>query len=152
MVSVKYVPGPGVALGHGVALPRNRGSGATRDPVELATLYRLLGCFQTERSDLARVTGIIDEICSSADGCHGSGAGNMSLASGREFTSLILVPSSEVPSLFRVLPGDPADSYVYRKLACEGGIQGSCMPLGGQLTPSLVQSFHDWIEAGAPTQ
>jgi hypothetical protein len=105
-----------------------------------------------ERSDLARVTGVIDQTCSNPDGCHGSGAENLSLTVGHEFTALLGVPSTEVPSLFRVLPGDPAQSYLYMKLACEGGIQGSCMPGGGHLPQALVQSFHDWIEAGAPTQ
>lgn len=105
-----------------------------------------------ERSDLARVTGVIDGTCSNPDGCHGIGVANLGLTLGHEFTALIRVPSSEVPSLFRVLPGDPAQSYLYMKLVCEGGIQGSCMPGGGHLSPSLVQSFHDWIEAGAPTQ
>ena len=53
----------------------------------------------------------------------------------------------------RVLPGDPANSYVYLKLACRGGIVGQCMPLtnpGGR--PDLAKLFHDWIEAGAPTK
>jgi hypothetical protein len=96
-----------------------------------------------------QVKGKIDQICSNTDGCHGSGAGNMSLSLGSEFAPLIDVPSSEMPTLMRVKPGDPADSYVYRKLACEGGIEGNCMP-GSMPDPHIAQLFHDWIEAGAP--
>jgi hypothetical protein len=100
---------------------------------------------------VVRVRGLL-QICANPDGCHGAGAGNLGISSGSEFTSLIDVPSWEVPSLYRVKPGDPARSYVYMKLACEGGIEGGCMPPGGGLSPAQVQVFHDWIEAGAPTQ
>jgi hypothetical protein len=53
----------------------------------------------------------------------------------------------------RVLPGDPAQSYVFIKLSCDGGIPDgfSCMPPGAP-EPRLARLFHDWIEAGAPTQ
>jgi hypothetical protein len=98
------------------------------------------------------VKDTIDERCASTDGCHGQGAGDLPLGPGAEFTPLIDVASYEVPTLDRVLPGDPAHSYVYLKLQCEGGIQGGCMPADGPISPKVVQSFHDWIEAGAPTQ
>jgi hypothetical protein len=103
-------------------------------------------------SNLGLVTGILSGRCANTDGCHGQGAGTLGLSPGNVFAPLINVRSSEVPSLFRVAPGDPAQSYVYLKLACEGGIEGGCMPLDGPLTPSQVQAFHDWMEAGAPTQ
>ena len=101
---------------------------------------------------LVRVRGEIDQVCSNADGCHGSGAGNMGLTPGNEFAAMINVASSEMPSLKRVLPGDPEHSYVYMKVACEGGIDGQCMPLSSGFDPRIKQMFHDWIEAGAPTQ
>lgn len=99
-----------------------------------------------------RVKGEIDQVCSNADGCHGSGTGGMGLTPGHEFDAMINVPSSEVPSLMRVLPGDPEHSYVYLKVACEGGIIDACMPLGTKPDPRVKQMFHDWIEAGAPTE
>jgi hypothetical protein len=98
-----------------------------------------------------RVKGEIDLVCSNVDGCHGEGAGGMGLVPGNEFAPMIGVPSSEMPTLLRVRPGDPKDSYVYRKIACEGGIDGGCMPLGSKENPQLAALFHDWIEAGAPT-
>jgi len=104
-------------------------------------------------SDLVRVRNEIDRVCSAVD-CHGSSTGGMGLSPGAEFDAMIDVPSTEVPSLVRVLPGDPAHSYVYVKLACDGGIPDgdACMPLGAVFDPELVRVFHDWIEAGAPTQ
>lgn len=98
------------------------------------------------------VRGQIDRICSNPNTCHGSGAGQMGMSPGKEFGSLIDVPSSEMPSLMRVAPGDPANSYVYRKLACEGGIVLDCMPNYATHDPKLAQLFFDWIEAGAQTE
>jgi hypothetical protein len=101
---------------------------------------------------LVRVRGELTAVCANADGCHGAGAGGLGLSAQDVFGPLINVPSSEVPSLVRVKPFDPDLSYLYRKVRCEGGIEGGCMPLGGQLDPTLLRAFHDWIEAGAPTQ
>jgi hypothetical protein len=100
---------------------------------------------------LVQVKDAIDQICSN-EGCHGSGAGGMGLSPGKEFGTMINVESLENPPMLRVLPGDPAQSYVYVKLACDGGIpEGGCMPLGSP-DPPLAKLFHDWIESGAPTQ
>lgn len=107
----------------------------------------------TDEESLAlQVKGKIDQICASTDGCHGSGAGGMGLALGNEFAPMIGVTSTEDPPMLRVAPGDPTHSYVYLKLACEGGIDGGCMPAGSPPEPALAKLFHDWIEAGAPTQ
>ncbi len=103
-------------------------------------------------SAFVQVKGELTQVCANADGCHGAGAGMLGLSAGNVFGPLVGVASYEMPSLLRVKPFDPAQSYVYMKLACEGGIQGSCMPLGGSITPGLLRAFHDWIEAGAPTQ
>lgn len=96
-----------------------------------------------------QVKGELDQVCGSADGCHGAGTGNFGIHIGSEFADMINVTSSENPPMKRVLPGDPDNSYVYLKLRCEGGIVGACMPLGNP-SPEIAQLFHDWIEAGAP--
>ncbi len=105
-----------------------------------------------DQSLALQVKGRIDQICASTDGCHGSGAGGMGLSLGNELAPMINVVSTEEPPMLRVAPGDPAHSYVYLKLACEGGIDGGCMPAGSPPEPALAKLFHDWIEAGAPTQ
>jgi hypothetical protein len=107
----------------------------------------------TDASVEVQVRGTIDQICSSVDGCHGEGVGGMGLSPGHEFDAMINVTSTENPPMKRVLPGDPAHSYVYIKLACEGGIaEGGCMPPASTTDPRLARLFHDWIEAGAPTE
>ena len=104
-----------------------------------------------ELSDLVRVRDELDQGCAN-DGCHGNGAGDLGLSPGHEFDQLIDVTSFENPPMKRVLPGSPALSYLYLKLACDGGISGSCMPPDAALAPGLLRAFHDWIEAGSPTQ
>ncbi len=42
----------------------------------------------------------------------------MGLSPSDPFGAMINVASTEMPSLKRVLPGDPEHSYVYLKVAC----------------------------------
>jgi hypothetical protein len=104
-----------------------------------------------EIAPLLVVKGTIDRVCASVDGCHGQGVKQLALSVGNEFAPLINVPSVEVPSMLRVKPFYPEQSYVYLKVACDGGIQGSCMP-PGSMDRTLGGAFYAWIEAGAPTQ
>jgi len=72
------------------------------------------------------------------------------LISGRAFANTVGVASVEMPSLLRVAPGDPAASYLYRKIA-GSGITGDRMP---QNQPPLSEQqlglVRDWIRRGAP--
>ncbi|MGH8260998.1 MAG: TIGR03118 family protein, partial [Steroidobacteraceae bacterium] len=77
-------------------------------------------------------TNIFTPICSV---CHtGVGSslpGAMNLTAGNAYASLVNVASLEQPSLKRVAPGDPTDSYILHKLEGTPGITGGRMPLGG---------------------
>jgi hypothetical protein len=85
--------------------------------------------------------------------CHQLDAGGMTLrTSGDNFPQIIDVPSSEVPSMVRVRPGRPPDSYLYLKLVGDGGIEGGRMPFGGPYDAGVAELFQAWIEAGAPAQ
>lgn len=137
--------------------PRSDGAADEGDGGPDATSDGGVGCLfcsdaTEELPDWVAVKDEIDRVCSDKDGCHGSAAGGMGLSPGREFGSMIDVTSTENPPMKRVLPGDPAQSYVYLKLACDGGITGACMPFAATHDPALAKLFHDWIEAGAPTQ
>lgn len=77
-------------------------------------------------------------------------AGNLELTRAAAYSSLVNVPSWQVPSLFRVEPGNPADSYLVRKLKGEGH-EGARMPFGGPyLSEDTIAMFVAWIEQGAP--
>ena len=65
--------------------------------------------------------------------------------------ALVGVASTEQPSLERVKPNDPVNSYVILKLQGAAGITGSRMPLGGPyLTSTQITMIESWISAGAP--
>jgi len=90
---------------------------------------------------------IFTPICSS---CHPPNQG-MDLRAGNAYASIVGVNSSEKPTLLRVKPGDPDNSYLYQKVLGAPGISGARMPFGGPfLSDAQIQLIHDWILAGAP--
>lgn len=93
---------------------------------------------------------ILNDKCAFA-GCHGGGSPilDMDLSLGRAAASIINVPSMEVPELMRVLPGNSANSYLYRKISPDLPIVGDRMPLVGSLTPQERELIRRWIDAGA---
>lgn len=87
-----------------------------------------------------------------AIGCHdtiGRQSGLL-LTSGASYQSVVNVPSVEMPQLARVTPGDPGNSYLYRKVT-GSGITGDRMPQGGPpLSDAQLALIRDWIRRGAP--
>ena len=82
--------------------------------------------------------------------CHNNGAGDLFLPD-LVPTNLIDVPSSEQPSLRRIKVGDPANSYLYRKIIGGPAIDGGRMPLNEpRLDDRSIGAIAAWIEAGAP--
>jgi hypothetical protein len=75
---------------------------------------------------------------------------DMVLVAGRAYANTVGVPSVEMPSLRRVAPNDPANSYLYRKIT-GAGITGDRMPLNQPpLSEANLQLVRDWIRRGAP--
>src|SRR3984957_16707311 len=71
---------------------------------------------------------VFTPICSV---CHiGAGAPEgLQLDAAHSYNLLVGVPSAEMPSLLRVKPGDPTDSYIVHKIKGPPGIVGGQMPL-----------------------
>ena len=70
----------------------------------------------------------------------------MNLTAGNTHTSVVNVASLEVPTLDRVEPGDPDNSYLIRKLEGGPGITGSRMPFGGPfLDQPTIDMVRQWI-------
>lgn len=101
-------------------------------------------------------TEVFTPLCS---GCH-SGVGTslpgvQNLTAGHTFASIVNVSSIEVPSLLRIKPNDPANSYLVQKIEGAPGIVGSRMPLGcgSTATSCLDQATIDkvkaWVSQGA---
>ncbi len=92
--------------------------------------------------------------CATA-GCH-TGPAGPALPAGLDlsgeaasFASLVDVPSVEFPSLDRVEPGSPDDSYLVQKLEGTAAV-GAQMPLGGApLDDRVVAAVRQWIADGA---
>ena len=88
-------------------------------------------------------------------GCHtGVGAnlpGAMNLTNeAASHAALVNVASRQVPSLNRVTPTNPSDSYLIRKLEGDPGIVDGRMPAGGPfLDQTTIDSIRLWITNGA---
>jgi hypothetical protein len=96
---------------------------------------------------------IFTPICSV---CHigGSAPEGLRLDAADSFNLLVGVPSTEVPSLLRVKPGDPDNSYIIQKLEGHAAV-GAQMPDGCPtsqpcLTTSTIAFIRQWITNGAP--
>lgn len=75
---------------------------------------------------------------------------NQILTVGVAYGNTVNVPSVEMPSLLRVKPNDPANSYLYRKIT-GAGITGDRMPQSlPPLSDAQIKLVRDWIRRGAP--
>src|SRR3981081_1153499 len=84
--------------------------------------------------------------------CHiGAGAPEgLQLDAAHSYALLANVPSAATGAVMRVAPGNPANSYLIRKLQATAGISGGQMPLGGPYLPqSTIDVIRQWITSGA---
>lgn len=88
-------------------------------------------------------------------GCHASTspAANQSLAEGLAYMNTVNVPSEELPSMDRVEPGDPDQSYLVHKVQgthLDVGGSGLRMPRGLEpLSDDQITRIRTWIQQGA---
>jgi hypothetical protein len=72
------------------------------------------------------------------------------LIPGQAYGNTVNVASVEMPSLMRIRPNDPGNSYLYRKIT-GAGITGDRMPLNQPpLSEQQLSLVRDWIRRGAP--
>jgi hypothetical protein len=94
---------------------------------------------------------VFTPICSP---CH-SGASapqGLMLDAAHSYNLLVGVKSSEVPTLDRVQPGQPDQSYIVLKIEGAAGIVGSQMPLHETPLPqTTINAIRQWITNGAPS-
>jgi hypothetical protein len=92
---------------------------------------------------------IFTPVCT---GCHVGAAAprGLRLDAGNSFALLVNVPSSEVPSVLRVAPGNPDASYLVQKIEGTAAV-GARMPLNGPPLPQAsIDLVRQWIAQGAP--
>ena len=90
-------------------------------------------------------------VTCATSGCHaGPGAPQgLRLDAANSFGLLVNVASTEVPSLLRVEPANPDDSYLIQKLEGTAAVGGQ-MPLGGPpLEQAQIDVIRQWILDGA---
>jgi hypothetical protein len=96
-------------------------------------------------------TEIFTPTCANI-GCHNP-VGQQSqlvLTAGQAYGNIVNVSSVEMPQLRRIQPGDPASSYLYRKIT-GAGITGDRMPQSlPPLSDAQIKLVRDWIRRGAP--
>jgi hypothetical protein len=78
-------------------------------------------------------------------------AGGLNLLPDAAYRALVNVPSVTNPGGIRVIPGDPGNSILVRKLEGAPGTLGARMPFGGPpfLTDGQIDIIRRWIENGA---
>jgi hypothetical protein len=91
---------------------------------------------------------VFTPICTN---CHAGAAAPQGLRfeEGMSHAMLVNVPSVEVPSLLRVDPGNPDDSYLIQKIEGTAAVGGR-MPLNGSRLPQdTIDAIRQWITDGA---
>ena len=85
-------------------------------------------------------------------GCHDAigRQENLILAPGRAYEQIVNQGSVQMSSLRRVQPGDPNNSYLYRKLTGVGIVQERMPQFGPPLPEDKLALVRDWIRRGAP--
>ena len=104
---------------------------------------------------------IFNRSCAFSPSCHAGPAPSQGndLSPGKACASSINVKATEVPTLKRVKPGDPANSYLVQKI--QGPVvSGVLMPQGCPgppvdsraqcLTPDEIQAIVQWVTECAP--
>jgi hypothetical protein len=91
---------------------------------------------------------VFTPICSV---CHAGATApqGLMLDAAHSYNLLVGVPSTEVPSILRVKPSDPSNSYIIQKLEGHATV-GAQMPLGQAPLPATTIAFiAQWITDGA---
>ncbi len=99
------------------------------------------------------IQAIFDLHCAKS-GCHViGGAAPFPLIAGASYKQIVNVPSSEVPAIVRIAPGDSSKSYLYMKITGAPAITGSVMPPSGAGVDPLSDvekaTIKKWIDDGA---
>ena len=97
-------------------------------------------------------TNIFSPICAQA-GCHVGASAQQGLmldSVDNSFQDLVGIASTEVPSLLRVDPGNPDNSYLVHKIEGRSTIVGAQMPLNQPaLSSAQIDAIRTWIQNGA---
>lgn len=100
----------------------------------------------------ADVQDILQRNGCTASGCHGTGAGGLTLGSSAatNYSNLVGVASGGEPTFDLVAPGDAQNSYVVIKVEGRQSV-GQRMPIGQPALDDIdIANLRNWINNGAP--
>ena len=114
---------------------------------ELPVLLALVGCVTVDDFDTLEQEILVPSCGFSS--CHGTGTGDLTIATGETYDVLVGVPSSAEPDQVLVVPGDAEASYLVAKLEGRAEVGDVMPPGGGGLDEESLDRIWAWIEAGA---
>lgn len=123
-----------VALAARLALGAGCGEGDAPDPIP-----PVLSAIETQ---------IFARNCTFSS-CHGASMQEGLGLTAPAYGELVGVASSEVPAMMRVVPGDPAASYLLHKIESTSPMDGARMPPDQPLPAHKIEAIRLWIAAGA---
>jgi len=91
----------------------------------------------------------------SCQGCHPGVNSSLDLSTGKAYDDLVGIKALEDPDLYRVVAGDPSNSFLYLKIGGDPVIAdipavGTRMPPGAPpMAPEDIAIIRDWIAQGA---
>ncbi len=106
---------------------------------------------QPSNDTLTAIQANVFNVSCALSGCHtgSSPAAGMNLSEGNAFTNIVGVASTEVPSLQRIEPGNPDDSYLIQKVSGTAAVGVQMPPGGTPLSNELIENLRDWVTDGA---
>lgn len=100
-----------------------------------------------EEADFEAVELVFTQSCAFS-GCHGGGAGGLTLTGDGDHGTLVDVASADGAATL-VIPGDADNSYLIQKMEGSSGITGDVMPPTGALDQATIDLVREWIDSGA---
>ena len=81
-------------------------------------------------------------------GCHAGSQPQegLDLSASKAYQNLVNAKSRQKPELFRIKPGDAANSYIIHKISAN---DFAVMPPTGRLAAAIIDSVRAWIDQGA---
>ncbi len=112
-------------------------------------LFWMLACGGEDAPTFAEVDTELAQSCGFSS-CHGSGTGGLTLDGGEgDYQALVDAASNTAEGETLVIPGDAANSYLY-KILIGDGIDGDLMPPpSGGWEQDKIDLVAAWIDAGA---
>jgi hypothetical protein len=107
-----------------------------------------------ETATFTRVKNEVFTRSCALPGCHAApretANEGLVLSEGEAYGNIFNVPANQNPSLMRIKPNDPDNSYLVRKITPFTDINGGRMPQSGSITDAQRKLVTDWVLRGAP--